>query len=57
MKNTERLVLSPDHYLSRQSFGFGQPDNILSFQTMQNLANYTRKLYQSPSEPTYYSAY
>jgi len=57
VKNTERLVLSPDHYLSRQSFGFGQPDNILSFQTMQNLANYTRKLYQSPSEPTYYSAY
>jgi fibronectin type 3 domain-containing protein len=57
MENSEWQVLTPDQYLSRESFGFWQPGNILFFQTMQNLANYTQMLYQSPSEPTYYSAY
>jgi fibronectin type 3 domain-containing protein len=57
MEDSEWSVLTPDQYLSREPFGFWQTENILFFQTMQNLANYTHMIYQSPSEPTYYSAY
>src|SRR6202034_1278579 len=57
MEDSEWLVLSPDAFLSRESFAFWQPENTLFLQTMQNLANYTQMLYQAPSEPTYFNAY
>jgi fibronectin type 3 domain-containing protein len=57
MEDSEWSVLTPDQYLSREPFGFWQTENILFFQTMQNLANYTQMIYQSPSEPTYYNGY
>jgi len=57
MENSEWQVLSPDTFLSRESFAFWQPENTLFLQTMQNLANYTQMIYQAPSEPTYFNAY
>jgi len=57
MENSEWLVLTPDDFLSRESFAFWEPTNTLFLQTMQNLANYTQMLYQAPSEPTYFNGY
>jgi len=57
MEDSEWLVLTPDDFLSRESFAFWEPENTLFLQTMQNLANYTQMLYQAPSEPTYFNGY
>jgi fibronectin type 3 domain-containing protein len=57
MEDSEWLVLTPDDFLSRESFAFWETENTLFLHTMQNLANYTQMLYQAPSEPTYFNGY
>jgi hypothetical protein len=57
MEASEWLVLTPDQLRARDPFSFWAPSNALFLQTMQNLANYTQMLYQSPSEPDYFFGY
>src|ERR1700722_17899093 len=57
MENSEWGVLTPDDYRGREPFSFWAPENTLFLQTLHNLANYTKMLYQAPSEPDYYYAY
>jgi fibronectin type 3 domain-containing protein len=57
MEDSEWRKLTPDQYRSREPFAFWAPQNTLFLQTIQNLANYTKMLYQAPSEPEYFFAY
>jgi len=57
MENSEWRKVTPDQYRAREPFGFWAPENTLFLQTLQNLANYTKMLYQAPSEPQYFFTY